>query len=349
MRVQVIAAAALLLSASAAQGAPPKLVLLPPDDASYPTLAQELEAALASVGHKTERSALRLEDLMLAVECSNATVGCLQKIGANLGASALVLGEITRAGEKATLGLRLFDVESGGDRGRTEVPLVGETKERTAALEQAARALFGVAAEKARPTGGLSITATVPYVEILVDGQPRGTAPVKLRGLSPRSYRVEARLSGHSTWRDTVEVEPGKTAQIEIEMHAVQSKLRTPTGAGFLESIQLRTWLVAGIGAGCLVAGIGFGAHMRAQQNELDSLEGDTFAEISSMEELKNSGERDALAANILLGVGGAALVASAVLAYLDYRHARAGLGGEREAPAALRLGPGGAGLTISF
>lgn len=349
MRVQVIVAA-LLLSASAAWGAPPKLVLLPPEDPSYPALAAELEAALSSAGHTAERSALRLEDLMLAVECSSPTVDCLQKIGANLGASALVLGEIIRAGAKATLGLRLFDVESGGDRGRAEAHLSAEKKERTAALEQAARALFGVApAEDAGPPGRLSITATVPYVEILIDGQPRGTVPLELRDLSPGSYRVEARLSGHPTWSDTVEVEPGKTARIEIEMHAARSRIPPRTGAGFLDSIQLRTWLVAGIGAGCLVAGIGFGAHMRAQQNELDSLEGDTFAEIARMEELKGSGERDALAANILFGIGSAALVASAVLAYLDYRRGRSGLGGEREGAAALRPGPRGASLTISF
>jgi hypothetical protein len=347
MRVQVgllsLSLLALSQGASAQNTAGGQIVLLPPDDPAG--LAGELEQALAAVGRPAQRSALKLDELMLAMECSAKTVACLQKIGQNLGARAMVLGETRSTPQGFQLTLRWFDIKSGGDAGRAETLLPKEPKQRARELERAARTLFGLTQTESVRTGGLRITATVPYVEVLVDGQPRGTTPLELRNLPARTYRVEARLSGYATWSGELEVKPNEMSRLEIEMHAAAQRGAASGRPGFLESIRSRTWLVAGVGAGCLLGGVAFGAHMRAQQNELDSIEGNTFEEIARMEEIKDAGERDAIAANILLGIGGALLVTGVVMSYMDYR--RTG----RESPAAVdvALGPGSFQARISF
>jgi hypothetical protein len=348
MRVQVTLLSLLALTGSAsAELKPGQIVLLPPDDPAG--IADELEQALADVGRPVQRSALKLDELMLAMECSAKTIACLQKIGTNLGAAAMVIGETQKTSQGNKLTLRWFDIKSGGDAGRAETVLPKEPDQRARELRRTARTLFGLTQGADVRTGGLKITSTVPYVEVLIDGQPRGTAPLELRNLPVRKYRVEARLTGYATWSGELEVKPDQMSTLEIEMqvHAgakPDGPRRTP---GFLESIRTRTWLVAGIGAASLLGAVAFGAHMRSQQNELDETEGNTFEEIARMEELKDAGERDALAANILFGLGGALLATSAVMSYLDYRR------GSTEAPSStavdVAVGPGSLQARITF
>jgi len=326
-----------------------KLVILPPQQPKTPiaTLSEEIERAISAVGRKAEGSALKLDELMLAVECSEMSVACLQKIGVNLEADGLILAEVGGTEESPTLTLRWFDVKTGGDAGRATTPLPHDKDSRATSLRKAVRALFGIKEPTvARElTGGLKITATVPYVEILLDGQARGTAPLELRNLPARRYEVEAKLSGYSTWRGAVEVKPDEMTRFEIEMES--SRARRGRAPSFLESIRSRTWLVAGLGGACMVTGVAFGAHMRAQQNELDETDGNTLEEISQMEEIRDAGDRDALVANIMFGVGGAALLTAGLLSYLDYRRARR----EYQAPpvTTVQVGPGSVELRVSF
>ena len=58
-------------------------------------------------------------------------------------------------------------------------------------------------------------------------------------------------------------------------------------------------------------------------------------------------GERDALAANVLFGVGAAALVASAVLSYFDYQRTRPAEASPKSA--GLKIGPGAVQLDLTF
>jgi hypothetical protein len=292
------------------------------------------------------------------VECNTQSVQCLQKIGANIQMTALILAKASKGGEGIELSLRWFDVESGGDRGRAMVVLpVAKSPDRTKLLLKAVRDLFGIKASSAAPpqaaTGGLAITSTVKFAEITIDGQSRGATPLELRNLKTGSYRVEASREGYVTWRGTAEVKADRMTRLVIEMAPTAATAPAP---GFLDAIRVRTWVVAGVGAACLAAGIALGAHLGALQNEMDGLAGDTFAEIDRMEELKESGEREAVAANVMLGLGGGALLTSVVLAYLDYARGGQPAGEESPAPGAgaeagatLLVGPGALGLRIVY
>ena len=62
---------------------------------------------------------------------------------------------------------------------------------------------------------------------------------------------------------------------------------------------------------------------LNSQQNKFDHSPALTLAQLQAMEGHKTTGERDALIANIMFGVGGAALVAAGVMAYFDYQATR--------------------------
>jgi hypothetical protein len=361
MRAQVAALAtvAILLSAATASAAGPPapqgvLVLLPMEgEGLIPTLVEEVERALGKVGRVVQRSSLKLDDLLLALGCGNTSVACLQKIGQSLRADSLILVSARKAGSAVELTLRLFDVKTGGDSGGAKRALPADATARGELLLEATRAMLGIKATRVpsvvqEALGGLTISASVKDVEITFAGQPRGVTPLELRNLPVGSYDVEARRKGYIGWRGKAEVKADQVTRLEIEM--VQAR-RSEEAPGFLESIRTSTWVIAGAGLAGLIIGSGFAAHFKSTQNRFDELEGITLQEIRQLQDLKSTGERDALAANICFGIGGAALLTSVVLSYLDYRRAR------NAAPpttvekrrAQWRVGPGAVRLDLRF
>jgi len=328
-------------------------VLLPVDgDTSIPHLADEIESALGNQGRKVQRSSLKLEDLMLAVGCKTTSVACLQDIGQSVKASGLILARARRKGDGVELSLRWFDVKTGGDLGEAVRLLPREPGAREKILTGQVRDLLGIRATPASQelSGGLSIAASVPYVEILLDGQERGTVPLEFRNLKVGTYTVVARRDGYITWQGRAVVKPDQMTRVEIDMVPAPRSGQRP---GYLESIRTHTWITGGVGLLSLAIGAGFAAHMKAQQDHLNGIKGVVPDEIRVMQDYKETGERDALAANILFGVGSAALVAAVVLSYFDYRRTRP----TEQSPtdvtvtkgAALRLGPGAVQLRVGF
>jgi len=328
------------------------LVVLPVQGKKLPrSLQKELHDALKAAKRAFKSSPLALPDLMLAVECSKTTVGCLQKIGSSLGATSLLLSTGSVSTDGYQLELRWFDVKNGGDLGDLSLTLPRKNRRaRARLLRQRLPDLFAAPpkiapAPKAvikAPVGELRITASAPRVEISIDGESRGSAPLSLRGLPLKTYSVVATQEGVEVWRGEAKVTAGTVTRLEIEV-PVRELLSDNQRPGFLDSVRLQTWLVAGVGAACVATALAFGAHMRAQQNELDGLRGDTFEEIAQMQAAKDSGDRDALIANIMFGIGGGAVIAAAVMSYFDYRAA------SRRGAVKAAVGPGSVSLHISF
>ena len=298
------------------------LIMLPlQGKCTIETLDGELTETIREVGREVSTSSLGLDDMMMAVGCVGVIdADCLQKIGQSIKASELVVGTVSQKGNAARLQLRWFDVASGKDAGTTDAVLPLDPMVRKAALLGAVRSLFGIKAPVAPPasrTGGLAISANRPYVEISINGQTRGALPLELRDLDPGTYIILARLDGYISWQGEVVVAPGRMTRVEIEMIPSPQGKKAPT---FFEALRWPTWLMAGVGVAAIGGGIAFGAHMWSTQNDMDALEGDTLDELSRMESLKESGQRDALAANILFGVGAGALLTAGFMAYWDYR-----------------------------
>jgi hypothetical protein len=216
-----------------------------------------------------------------------------------------------------------------------------DSAEREKIVTQAVRSLVGASGPSSQEqTGGLAISATVPYVEVILDGQERGTVPLELRNLRAGTYTIVARRDGYLTTQQKVMVKPDQITQVAIEM--TPAPVRADE-VGYLESIRTPTWVVAGSGLLCIAIGAGFAAHLKAQQDHLNNTQGITPEEIRQMQDFKETGERDALAANVLFGLGGAALITSVVLSYLDYRHAR------RTPRPEVKVGLGSVSLEVQF
>jgi hypothetical protein len=350
-----LAALLAALAPSAALAAPldegSSMVLLPVEgDRTIPTLSTELQAALAQLGRKVQPSTLKLDDLMFAVGCKKASVACLQQIGQTVKASALIVGQARKVGESVELSLRWFDVKTGIDQGNAVRLLPLEAGARGKILAAAVRDLLGIKTpppSSQEATGGLSVSASIPYVEVVIDGQPRGAVPLELRGLPVGSYTIVARRDGYLSWQGKAEVKAGGLTRIEVEMVPAAGGTAAP---GYFEAIRTRTWVIGAAGLLAVAIGGAFAAHLKAQQNHMDETKGVTLDEIRQMQDYKETGERDAIAANVLFGVGGAAVIAAGVLSYLDYRRARKGSPERRAEPSPrVTVGARSVGVGLSF
>jgi hypothetical protein len=302
-----------------------KTVLFPLVNKTIPTLTQEVVGLAKGLGQQVQPSSLSPDEVMLAVGCNSYSVACLQQIGKMIKAPALILGKVKPL---PTGGLRLelrrFDVATGGDAGKAagELPLTPVA--RRTKLLTLLRALFGVP-EPAPPKprkkvdGELVITCSTANATVFLDGQRRGAAPLVLASLPPGVYRVSATKRGYFRWEGKVKVMAGGVHRLRIMLQR-ETAART-SSPGFFGTIQPQTWIVGGVGLVSLAVGIGFAAHMGSQQNEFDRIEGNTPFEIAQLQDLKDTGERDAIVANVMFAVGGALLATAAVLGYLDYRH----------------------------
>ena len=334
------------------------LIMLPlQGKCTIETLDGELTETIREVGREVSTSSLGLDDMMMAVGCVGVIdADCLQKIGQSIKALELVVGTVSQKGNAARLQLRWFDVASGKDAGTTDAVLPLDPMVRKAALLGAVRSLFGIKASVEPPTaktGGLAISANQAYVEISINGQPRGALPLELRDLDPGTYIILARLDGYLSWQGEVVVGSGRMTRVNIEMIPSPRGKKAPT---FFGAIRWPTWLVAGVGLAAVGGGVAFGAHMWSTQNDMDALGGDTLDDLRQMESLKETGQRDALAANILFGVGAGALLTAGFLAYWDYRRnseVEAPINGTPSsapaAPTSVFIGPGSIGIRGSF
>ena len=288
---------------------------------------------------------------MLAVGCKTTSIACLQDIGQNVKASGLIISRARKIKDGVELSLRWFDVKSGGDVGDFVRLLPSGPVEREKILDQAVHALLGGPATPTsrEQTGGLSVSASVPYVEIVLEGQVRGTVPLEFRNLRAGAYTVLARREGYLTAQQTVLVKPDQMTHLQLDMTPAPR-----TGSehqGYLESIRPASWGVAGGGLLCIAIGAAFAAHLKATQDHLNNAQGITYDEIRQMRDYRDTGQRDALAANILFGLGGASLVAAVVLSYFDYRRSHRREIAQPAAPlsSALRVGPTSVSLRLGF
>jgi hypothetical protein len=308
--------------------------------AEHPQLTAAIHQAMLRIGYAIQLSSLSPEELMLAVGCNSYSVGCLQQVGKMVQANSLVLMRMDKA--KKNVELRWFDVNSGADAGKHSFAPPPITKQ-AKALELVARTLFGMPAPKpgiVPNTGEMIVISKTPSVEIVLNGQPRGVAPLNLQNLGPGSYEVTARKRGHLSWTRKVTVEAGHITNVKVSLKRKPGYTDRPKS--LFGAIGPHTWILAGAAVSALAVGIGFAADLASQQNEFDRLTGNTSYEIKRMESLRDRGDRDSLVANVMFSVAGALALATAIVAYLDYRGTF-----RAESPTAPAPPPGGA--KVSF
>jgi len=238
--------------------------------------------------------------------------------------------------------LRQLDAEYGGTMGE-------ELEVEATKLRRTLENLVGHLVVEASPSG----------VSIRVDGREAGKAPLaKPLVLGPGEYEVEALLDGYAAQKRTVRVESRGDAAVSFELQKVEAvppegdadsaapepvePLPPPAeepAAGH-GSLWTGGWIAAGLGAAIMVAGGVTGGLALAKGNELkadypDGVPRDKKSEVDGLDRL-------AIATDVLLGVGGAAVVVGVVMLVLD------GKSEPQEVAFAPAAGPGFAGASLA-
>lgn len=99
-----------------------KLAVLPAESDRFPKAAEAVTESLSAVQLQgvddREVSAVSLEVVQLSIECVEPTVGCYQKVGAQLGANRILFAQIAAADKKkkVKVTVTLFDVDTRSPR-----------------------------------------------------------------------------------------------------------------------------------------------------------------------------------------------------------------------------------------
>lgn len=174
--------------------------------------------------------------------------------------------------------------------------------------------------------GRLKVLSTPPGAEVLEQGKRLGPTPLAL-SLTPGKHQLSIRLSGYLPLERTVELAPGKSQVVEVELKPVSvpgepAAVTSPAtekkdAAPRPGRRRLWTWIAAGGAAVALGVGIGLGVSAKSAHDEFETTE-----DVQRYWELKDSVEEQALGANIAFGVAGGLAVSAAVLFFLEGRSA---------------------------
>ena len=157
--------------------------------------------------------------------------------------------------------------------------------------------------------GHLLLHVTPDGAEIRVDGALRGHAPMPGIDLAAGVHTVDVRLLGYHTRSDEVFVPGSEKTSHRVDLVVVQEPQRwyeRPWG-----------WATFGLGvASGVAAGALLGVADRERREVRDALDNDPITSIGRQEAIDqlDTADQEELAAYVLFGVGGAALVTSIVL-----------------------------------
>jgi hypothetical protein len=170
-----------------------------------------------------------LIEIKMIFTSDSESPSCMAQAGRTLGADKLLYGTIKRHGGKSSptvvVALKLFDVRSA-----TVEKFVNETVHKrdltSANVNSAAARWFGALVEVQRPT--LTVQSDPPGAQVLVDGQPMGRTPVTLRDLQAGTHSVALSLSGYMPSTRSIELRPGGSHEIVVEMEKERVAVAQP-------------------------------------------------------------------------------------------------------------------------
>jgi hypothetical protein len=195
--------------------------------------------------------------------------------------------------------------------------------------------------------GRIRVDSEVGGALIFVDGRKQGATPLADPVLVDLGeHEVVAKTGGEMIHRELVKVAGGEEVVVEIKSGTTHIEPVGGEGEATAEGDgdgpkRIWTWVALGVGGACLVAGGAIGGAVMGKASDLEERCPDKQCPESEWEELDKA-DSMAMASNVLLGVGAAAVVAGVVLFFVEP-------GDEEEAAVSLTptVGPQGAGLSL--
>jgi len=231
---------------------------LPPQGAK--TLSAEVEAGLTSAGatvvSSTELAGTfggkpKTASKQLAA-CRDGA--CLKDLAAKATATHLVRPTVQMDGSDYVLSLELVDGATG-----EVVHQASQTCELCGLTEAQAmmRSLAESLKDRLASTGTVTVDSTPPGAEVLVDGEPAGTAPLELR-LAAGEHTIVLRLAGHADEERRVVVEVGSTAPVTAELTELEQAAPVePSAPERKLPLGPLGWASIGVGVAAVGTGIG--------------------------------------------------------------------------------------------
>lgn len=335
------------------------------EDAILKARAEAVEKSLVATvnGQNAFSKIVPPEEVATALEPDTATLRqcaaaeCLEKIADKLDVDRVVIGQLSFAeGEtKVTL--------TGYDRGKKAVTTAtAESAEKAMRrqlsgfagisgksqatkdkefLARANPACFDIVSGLKTALGTINVRSYEPDVEVTLNGKKAGVGAFT-KTLPAGEYAVHAESPNVLPFDTRITVEPLKTTEVALELVA-KPRQRAPVAATEKVTAPIYTrpgCYVAIAGAVAVGVGAALGSSAQAVGTRGQDADGDGIYEVTRAEML--SAKTNATVANVLMGVGGAAIVGGTVWMFVAPGTAKASSSSGPEEPE----GSGG-GFTI--
>ncbi len=294
-----------------------------------------------------------LLEVKLLSGCATEARNCMAQIGRDLGADWLVYGKVEKRDTGYQVTLKLLKVDTTAmERVTTEVIPFSDNNEKSI-RQNWGRSLYnrltGIPDQ-----GNLAIQANVDQGRVFVDGQlattlRRGRA--RIDGLVEGKHTVAIEAAGHARFEASVEVGPGKTAQLDARL---QTAAVGENGDGVTSgdgdgggkpggTSRALFWVAAGVTAvstvGFTITGLqvrdiernqipaidgefpseGFNVDADDPCVELADFRGDPTSGTRELQDLCDKGDQMSLVTNVLIGVAVAGGLAAGYFYYSGY------------------------------
>lgn len=235
------------------------------------------------------------------LECIGS-IACMGRVGVQLALTEMIAGTLARRGDAWMFNLNRVDVRSGQTLGRVFREVNGDLGVVADALSDAVPDLYPVIERPAT-----LVLRTVPGAEVAVDGVVIGAAiegTLRLPEVPPGQHHLRVSAPGRIRWARVVRFAPG--AELHLEAHLRPLVRRT-------EAVHPLVWIGGGIAAAAMGGAIALGV-LSQERLEL-SREARWTGEVTRAEAVGffDTREREAIAADILFSVAGAAAIVGAV------------------------------------
>ncbi|MDB4968050.1 MAG: hypothetical protein JWN44_3739 [Myxococcales bacterium] len=230
---------AVLLSAGVAAAKPskPKLAALilktgSVDEELADNLTEVLISRLARrgdyeiAGKEELKTKLGVDD-RAANECIN-NIGCIGRVGTELGVTRVVVGTLGKRGDDYLYNLNLMDITTGQVENRVfELVAGGKVEPLIAAVQSTADKLF---LPKIEP-GGVRVSSETRGAMVYLDDAFMGSTPVRRDGLEPGMHKMRVEKEGHVGWAKDIEVPAGATMEVKVPLAALPERRHWPAPA----------------------------------------------------------------------------------------------------------------------
>jgi hypothetical protein len=162
-----------------------------------------------------------------ANECIN-NIGCIGRIGTELGVTRVVVGTLGKRGDDYLYNLNLMDITSGQVENRVfELVAGGKVDPLIAAVQSTADKLF---MPKVEP-GGVRVTSETRGAMVYLDDAFMGSTPVRRDGLEPGPHKMRVEKEGHVGWAKDIEVPAGATMEVKVPLSMLPERRHWPAPA----------------------------------------------------------------------------------------------------------------------